>query len=270
MCMPLRIFISKMASRITKESPKSKPKSKRKDIWCIFNQVPSEPAGRLLNRELEVAEERQVLTELFGLEEFEEPFRSVVVELYRKVLTFCKTTDPQFSAEKLSTLLGIFDVAFKKAVKKDISQQKFYNVFKQLLLAHSIQRPPYSLCAFSSQDVTAIAEFFVEEVYKYYGLYHFKLHPRYELSLNTETLFKVGLPPELPITSEIVEISSKEIPDLKKFFHLTIEEIETEAREKEINEILQIAKTRLQREMDEKMKRQDEDFLVEVQALEKK
>jgi len=250
------------------EGVKTKPKSKRKDIWCMFNQVPSGPANQLLSAELK--EEKQILNDLFKLEEFEEPFRYIVLELYHKVLIFCKTVKPEFNAEKLSTLLGIFDVTFKKAVKKDISQQKFYNSFKKLLLAHSIQRPPYSLCVFSSEDVKAIAEFFVEEVYKYYNLYHFKLQPRYELSLSTDTLFKVGLPPEAPITNDIVEISYKEIPDLKKFFHLTIEEIEAEAREKEINAILAIAKTRFEKELDTKMKKQDEDFLVEMQTLEKK
>jgi len=172
------------------------------------------------------------------------------------------------TSKKIFWLKGC--ATLKKALRKDITQAKFYDYFKTLLLQHSVQRPPYSLCVFSADDVVAIADFFVEAVYKYYPLYHYLMHPRYEIVLGTDCLFKVGLPEETAIQTEMKEIKPAEIPDLKKFFIQTPEEIEAEAKAREIDEILKVAKVKLEKELEEKMKKQDEDFMVQMKSLEKK
>ena len=249
---------------------KPKPKASRKQTWCIFSQVPADVANRFLTENASVESEKSTLSTLFNLSTFQGPLRSIILELYHKVLVFGKHRESKFDAKKLSTFLGIFDTAFKKAARKDISQEKFYNHFKELLLNHSVQRPPYSLCVFSADDVKNIADFFVETIYKYYPLYKYLLHPRYELTFTSDSMFKVDLPQELSISLDMNEIKPQDIPDLKKFFQQTPEEKEAEIKAKEIAEILVAAKVKLEKEMEERMKKQDDDFVNEVKTLEKK
>lgn len=255
----------------TAGKPRPKPKSRIKQIWCMFNPVSEEAARGLLDSHLSPSEEKAQLSKAFNLDQItEDSIRFLLLELYHKMLVFGKSRVPPFDPRKLSTLLGILDVSVRKAMRKDISQQKFYEMFKQLLLMHSVQRPPYSLCVFSADDLRTVADFFVEDVYRFYPLYHFLFHPRYETTLSTDTLFKVGLPDETPIAPDMKEIKPLEVPDLRGFIQMTAEEAEAEARAKEIDDILNVARTKLEKELQERMKKQDDEFVVKMKGHGKK
>ena len=254
----------------TTKKTKQKPKGRKKQTWCTFTQVSEENTKNLVNSTLTPAEEKEALAKVFVLDAYPAPVQSFVLELYHKVLTFGKKRRSPFDAMKLSTLLGIFSATFDKTTQKDMSQKKFYDFFKQLLLAHSVERPPHSLCIFSAGDVKEIADLFVDDFYKLYPLYHYIFHPKYELALKTDVLFKVGLPDETSISTDMKEIKPQEIPDLRKFIQISAEEAEAEAKAKEMEEVMNVAKSKLDREMEERMKKQDEDFMNEVKAIEGK
>jgi hypothetical protein len=49
--------------------------------------------------------------------------------------------------------------------------ERSFAFFKQLLLRHSVQRPPYSVGLFSFQELKAITEWMMDSYYRHYKLY---------------------------------------------------------------------------------------------------
>ena len=264
------ILLQLMKAAATAGKVKPKPKIRTSQTWCIFSVVKQEDAAKLLNMQLSTKEEKDLLEQIMPLSLYQEPVKSIMIELYHKALTLGKQRHPVFDEKKISTLLGIFYVTLNKATQKDISQKKFHDIFKNLLLIHSVQRPPHSLCIFSADDVLEIVELFIDDAYRQFHLYRFMFHPRYEMTIDTDCLFKVGLPDETAISNDMKEIKPLEVPDLRNFIQISPEEAEAEARAKEVEEILNVARNKYQKELEEKYKKIEEEVTKELSTLEKK
>jgi hypothetical protein len=252
-------------------SKQTKPKKKGvRQSLCIFTIVSEEQAVELLKDSLTIAEEKVLLTKALKLEVYPEQIRFIIVDLFHRLVDFGKRGGRAWDPRKLSALLGLVHVAFTTATKKRMAQDAFYDLLKELLLIHCVQRPPHSLCVFSAEEVKEIAAMLVDDVYKPYPLYQYIIQPRFEFNLGFDRLFKVALPLEARIEREAKEIKPLEVPDLRPYIHISEAEAKAESKAKEIEEVLRIAKEKINKELEAKMKLQDDDFLKLAQTLEHK
>lgn len=60
---------------------------------------------------------------------------------------FCKKH--QYSNEKVSTMLAVFDFVFNRMLEKQLKPENGLKLLKDLLRNHSIQRPPYQIFIFT-------------------------------------------------------------------------------------------------------------------------
>ena len=63
----------------------------------------------------------------------------------------------------------------KQLLQQRLSEEKAYNIFKELLLRHSVQRPPHSLAIFTLDDVKIINDHVQDTFFRFYNMYLYAL-----------------------------------------------------------------------------------------------
>ena len=102
-------------------------------------------------------------------------------------------------------------------ITERVSEEQSFNNFKELLLRHSVQRPPHSLGKFNLDDVKKIDAFVLDNFYRHYQMYKYALTQQENLVLNTNELFTFT-DPKPSALEEGKLIPAREIEDLKQFF----------------------------------------------------
>jgi hypothetical protein len=64
-------------------------------------------------------------------------------------------------------------------VSERLTLERSFEFFKELLLRHSVQRPPFSVGLFSFQEMKAITEWMMDSYYRHYKLYQVRTLPFY-------------------------------------------------------------------------------------------
>jgi hypothetical protein len=75
----------------------------------------------------------------------------IVVDLYYYTLQF--GIERAFTADKLSVLFSIMKLTFLESMKGFLPAKASFNYFRDLLLQHSVQRPPFSVGLFGKNVV---------------------------------------------------------------------------------------------------------------------
>lgn len=70
-----------------------------------------------------------------------------------------------------------------------LDEDTSFKNFKELLLRHSVQRPPHSLAIFNLDDVKKINDFVLDNFYRHYSMYKYALTVQDNLVLKTEQMF---------------------------------------------------------------------------------
>lgn len=132
-----------------------------------------------------------------------------------------------------------------------------------------MQRPPHSLGKFNLDDVKKIDEFVLDNYFRHYEMYKYALTVQENLVLQTNELFTHQDPKNTNL-EEGKLIPPREIDDLKQYFSRAEEE--AILREQEymtkgpgrIERIMREEMEKLQTHLEEKIKKQDEEFLAKV------
>jgi len=148
-----------------------------------------------------------------------------------------------------------------------LSEEKSFALFKELLLRHSVQRPPHSLAIFDLEDVKAINSHVQDTFYRFYGMYLYSLTKDQLILLRTEAQSQLEEPSQAKLCDGKV-IAPREVEgDLKQF--LSEGELAQIEKENEymlrgpgrIEKIMRTEMDKLGTHMEEKIRQQDEDFL---------
>ena len=96
----------------------------------------------------------------------------VLLDFHFYNYAFCK--DQGFTAAKTSCFFSIL----KRVVQQDtnINTEAIavsFERFKNLLLKHSVQRPPHSVAIFNTDDVGKITDYIANSYYRHFHLYKF-------------------------------------------------------------------------------------------------
>jgi hypothetical protein len=81
----------------------------------------------------------------------------------------------KFTQIKMSCFLEIMLYLIKQLLTQRLSEEKSYEIFRELLLRHSVQRPPHSLAIFTLDDVKVINDHVQDTFFRFYSMYLYSL-----------------------------------------------------------------------------------------------
>lgn len=124
---------------------------------------------------------RSVLLELC-LSDAEYPQRQdVLLEVFANLLNFAR--QHSFSAEKTSTLFSLMKRTHSEMVDAHLTAESCYELFKSLLLAHSVQRPPYSVGIFTLGEVKLITAYARDNYFRHFKLFRYGFTLKHEKTI---------------------------------------------------------------------------------------
>eukprot|EP00899_Mesostigma_viride_P016568 jgi/Mesvir1/24912/Mv16900-RA.1 len=100
-----------------------------------------------------------------------------------------------FTPEKVSAFFSIMKRTHFDAVGGRLTLRKSFAAFQDLLLAHAVQRPPYSVGIFSLHDVQVLTDYAINSYFRHYKLYQYAFTSRFTLSLATIPAVVLQFPP---------------------------------------------------------------------------
>lgn len=126
-----------------------------------------------------------------------------LIELDLYIYAFLFGIKQEFSSAQLSTLLGIVKRLHAKCISTVFDNQgDSLQFFQQMMVQHSVRRPPFSLCVFSPNEVKKINEYILSTYFKHYKLYKYAFTRKVRLNL---TLSYAGqVEPEPEVVDEIM------------------------------------------------------------------
>lgn len=190
-------------------------------------------------------------------------------------LSFCISEG--YNTEKTSCFLEIFKYLFTTSLMNRFSEEKSFQIFKKLLLKHSVQRSPYSIAVFTCIEVKSITDYSLITFFRHYPLYEYSFIPNCNLSLKNVNRFE-GIFPQVLKLEEGGEISPETIPALEPFIIKPVieeppRELGSDEEEALITDPLQYLLEKemkqIRQELEEKFKKQDDEFLVKIEMFKK-
>lgn len=153
--------------------------------------------------------------------EYEEGQVNILLDLYAHLVMFAKAR--LMSAEKVSTLTAIMKVLHDRSMSERRTRVASYDLLRELIVRHSVPRPPYSAGIFSLEDVHDIDEHLMSTYYRHYKMYMYAFVPK---QLTTVTMTALGALNDVP---------QDNIPALAKAIPMAewMKKVEEEERKKE-------------------------------------
>ncbi|KAM4624507.1 cilia- and flagella-associated protein 119 [Polymixia lowei] len=127
-----------------------------------------------------------------------EPRRGVLLELYVQTVLFCRRSS--FNREQTSALLSVVKCVHQANIETSLNNmEQCFQYCSDLLLCHSVRRPPFSINIFNSEEVTQILKYIHTTYIRHYNLYKYIFTPQVRLDLS---LTYYGMPEEDEPTTE--------------------------------------------------------------------
>ncbi|XP_035525727.1 coiled-coil domain-containing protein 189 [Morone saxatilis] len=122
------------------------------------------------------------LCSVFGID-LPEPRRGVLLEMYVQTVLFCR--QHSFKKEQTSALLSIIKSIHEANIQTPLNNiEQCFKYCKELLLCHSVRRPPFSINLFSSEEVSCILQYIHNSYMRHYKLYKYIFTPQVKLDLS--------------------------------------------------------------------------------------
>lgn len=112
-----------------------------------------------------------------------DPKREILLELYVQTMLFCR--ENSFKTVQTSTLMSIIKSIHEANVVTPIDNIQQCNTYcKELLLCHSVRRPPFSINLFNLEEVSRIYKYIYNSYMRHYKLYKYIFTPQVKLDLS--------------------------------------------------------------------------------------
>jgi len=213
-------------------------KAEKKPIFLYFTDVTEADLARIAAAESK-AEVKRLLRECMRIDQPEGFRTEVLADMHYHNYSFCVSRD--FSVEKTSTLLSVFKLVLEESVSGRLEVDDAFDVCKEWLLKHGVERPPWSVGIFSFDDIKAIMEYAHNTFFRHYRLYMYAFMSHCDLSVSVET---PGVAPPalrpLPLAMEH-EVDPRAQPELEHRFceALAAERAEDELRRRQEQQALE-------------------------------
>ena len=195
----------------------------------------------------------------------EESHWEVIINYFEGHYDFARKS--KLSEVKMGCFLEIMLYLLKQLLATRHSEEQSLAMFKELLVRHSVQRPPHSLAIFNTDDVKAINDHVQDTLYRFYNMYFYALTKDQLIILSTEKQLEYDLP-ELAQLADGKPIAPREVEgDIRQF--LSQDELVQLEKENEymlrgpgrVERIMREEMDKLAAHMEDKIRAQDEDFL---------
>ncbi|XP_053197078.1 coiled-coil domain-containing protein 189 [Scomber japonicus] len=135
-----------------------------------------------IDKKQSIPDLESILCSVFGVD-LPEPRRGVLLELYVQTVLFCR--ECSFKKEQTSALLSIINSIHGTNVETPLNNlEQCFEYCKELLLCHSVRRPPFSINLFSSEEVNCIFNYIHNSYMRHYKLYKYIFTPQVKLDLS--------------------------------------------------------------------------------------
>jgi len=125
----------------------------------------------------------------------------IAADLHFFNFLFCHSA--QFSATKTSCFLSIMKQVFRAMVIERLSSAQTFELLRELLLRHSVPRPPWSVGVFSANDLKVLTDYVVNTFFRHFKLYQYVYVPHRQLRLRTRPeRFLAPIPPSHPLAEQ--------------------------------------------------------------------
>ncbi|XP_056285335.1 coiled-coil domain-containing protein 189 isoform X3 [Pseudoliparis swirei] len=112
-----------------------------------------------------------------------EPRRGVLLEMYVHTVGFCRESN--FKKEQTSALLSILRSIHEANIGTPLNNIEQCSTYcTDLVLCHSVRRPPFSINLFSSEEVACILKYIHNSYLRHYKLYKYIFTPQVKLDLS--------------------------------------------------------------------------------------
>eukprot|EP00672_Neobodo_designis_P011508 CAMPEP_0174870554 /NCGR_PEP_ID=MMETSP1114-20130205/69888_1 /TAXON_ID=312471 /ORGANISM="Neobodo designis, Strain CCAP 1951/1" /LENGTH=272 /DNA_ID=CAMNT_0016105821 /DNA_START=32 /DNA_END=847 /DNA_ORIENTATION=- len=136
------------------------------------------------------------------------------------------------TAEKQSTLVAIMHRLHSESMRRKAPSRDAFALLEDLLIGHSVHRPPYSAAVFAVDDTKLIIDFLLNTYFRHYKLYLYAFSSRSELAVAAATLGAANETPfEVPPLQSGVPLAQWEAAEAEKA--AKAEEERRAARERE-------------------------------------
>jgi len=167
----------------------------------------------------------QYMAKLLGLPNHAEDLRQgILMDLYLETIRYGKAAG--FPADRMSAFFSIVKVNHFQATDERLTMEKSFQYFKDLLLRHSVHRPPYSIGLFSFQEIKAITDHMIDTYYRHYKLYQYAFTKRYTLDFKEP-------PPLVEVMPELVPLAEGMSSRKWQEYQDELQKVEAEKREQE-------------------------------------
>lgn len=195
-----------------------KPTFEMRPLFLQFTDVAEADVERLEKAGTKT-EVKQVLSECLNVDQSEGFFKDILADLHYHNYGFC--IDHKLTPVKTSCFLSIMKVVLEESVSRRLLVEDAFQLFKDWLLKHSVERPPKSVGIFSFEEIQKIMEYVHNTFFRHYRLYMYVYMTHCNMAFRAEEL-DVGIvvpysrPLPLPVMSEI------EAKDQPEFAHLFV------------------------------------------------
>lgn len=221
---------------------------------------------------------------------------SIFVDLISNAYKLAR--NKEYSKEKASCLLDLAHETIKTAMSNRLSEEKAFAAFKELLLRHGMFRPPHSIDTFTLQEIKEITDYFQRIFFRNYTFYVKAFQPAVDYEIVPFRMFTQRFPrlldlddgqevnkdeyavldtynkdKELKLTPEEIQDimegrSTHDIPEHKRK-EIIKKQLELQKKAK-VERYMKKELETLQAKMNEKIKKQDEEFRLKLESLTKK
>ncbi|KAG5262548.1 hypothetical protein AALO_G00276290 [Alosa alosa] len=154
-----------------------------------------------INKATSTEDLEKVLSSVFRIDSTD-PKQRVLLELYINAVLFCR--GKKLNREQTSTLLSIFKRVHQANTDTPLNNaEQCFNYCSELLLCHSVRRPPFSIGLYNLNQMTDILKYFTNTYMRHYTLYKYIFTPQMFLDLTLtysgpagDIDPKIGSPPE--------------------------------------------------------------------------
>ncbi|XP_074641739.1 cilia- and flagella-associated protein 119-like [Tubulanus polymorphus] len=156
---------------------------------------------------------KQIFAEIFKIEDAGSNLKSdILLDLYFYTLKFSRDND--FSKEQTSAFFSMI-----KRTHEICTETPFANVdqcfshFREMLLCHSVKRPPYSIDLYSAEEVKKITEYVINTYFRHYKMYKYVFTPLVRLDLSIQYTGMPVTPPSSEVGDQDAEQNVEEQPE---------------------------------------------------------
>jgi len=101
--------------------------------------------------------------------------------------------------DKLSALLSIIKKIHRKSTEDRMAVDRSFALLKDVMLQHSVQRPPYSIGLFTLQEYKKVLEWALDTYYRHYKLYQYCFTDRVVVTVEQKHPLDIIELPPLPL-----------------------------------------------------------------------